>query len=282
MINHIVRFVDIGPRLHVREWHPATPPTQPPFLLVHGLSSNARTWDGLAAHLAERGHLVIAVDQRGHGLSDKPVDGYDFETISADLKRLIDALGLEKPFIAGQSWGGNVALAFAATYPGVAHGYAFVDGGFLNLGARSADFDTIWSELAPPRFDGLTADALRSYLTTAHPTWSATGITGTLANFEALPDGTMRPWLSRVNHRSILHALWQQDPTTLYPRVEEKVQIFAADDGTSWSARKRTQIDAAEAGLAQVETFWFENTAHDIHVERPARLAELMLAGSSS
>ena len=55
-----------------------------PVLLVHGLASNARLWDGVASRLAADGHPVAAVDQRGHGQSDKPDGGYDFATLTED------------------------------------------------------------------------------------------------------------------------------------------------------------------------------------------------------
>ena len=111
--------------LHVREWrhddadsNPGVDGSaKPPFVLVHGLASNARTWDEVAPILAANGHRVIAVDQRGHGLSDKPEGAYDFAAVTADLHALLDELELEKPIIAGQSWGGNVALAFGARDP---------------------------------------------------------------------------------------------------------------------------------------------------------------------
>ena len=48
-----------------------------PVVLVHGLASNLRLWDGVAEHLHAAGHTVIAVDQRGHGRSDAPDVGYD-------------------------------------------------------------------------------------------------------------------------------------------------------------------------------------------------------------
>ncbi|MDQ1426431.1 MAG: lipase, partial [Acidimicrobiaceae bacterium] len=84
-----------------------------PFLLVHGLASNARLWDGVADHLAAADHAVVTVDQRGHGQSSKPDHGYDFATVVADLVALIDALDLDRPIVAGQSWGGNVVLELA-------------------------------------------------------------------------------------------------------------------------------------------------------------------------
>lgn len=73
-----------GLRLHARCW----PGDGPAFLVVHGLSSNARTWDGVAEVLSGSGHAVTAVDQRGHGRSDKPDDGYDFATLAEDLATL--------------------------------------------------------------------------------------------------------------------------------------------------------------------------------------------------
>src|SRR5258705_76684 len=85
-----------------------------PFLLVHGLSSNARLWDGVAAHLS--GHPVYAVDLRSHGLSDRPPDGYDTATATADLDAVCAGLDLPAAIVAGQSWGGNVVGQFAARF----------------------------------------------------------------------------------------------------------------------------------------------------------------------
>src|SRR3990172_1519695 len=100
----VERLVQVrGLRLNVREW----PGTGRPFLLVHGLSANARTWDGVALILYREGYRVAAVDQRGHGLSDKPDDGYSFDEVTADLHELIGGLGLKKPVLAGQSGGGG-------------------------------------------------------------------------------------------------------------------------------------------------------------------------------
>ena len=73
-----------GPRLALRRADGAGRP----FLLVHGLSSNARLWDGPAAHLAAAGHQVVAVDQRGHGRSEQVADGYTTAQCAADLAAL--------------------------------------------------------------------------------------------------------------------------------------------------------------------------------------------------
>lgn len=156
MIEPVSRWVDIGGlKLHVREWEGRGQP----FVLLHGLASNSLTWMGVGSLLAEAGHRVVAVDQRGHGLSDKPDGGYDFDTVTDDLRRLMDALDLHQPIVAGQSWGGNVVLAFGVRHSGRACGLAFVDGGFLNLGSRFSDWETTaptfgrrrWLEPRAPR-----------------------------------------------------------------------------------------------------------------------------------
>ncbi len=107
----VVRRVTVADQvsLSVREW----PGNGQPFLLVHGLSSNARLWDEVAARLSAAGHPVTAVDLRSHGDSDAPPHGYDTATAAADLA----ALGIPGAIVAGQSWGGNVAVEFAAKHP---------------------------------------------------------------------------------------------------------------------------------------------------------------------
>ncbi len=61
---------------------------EPAILALHGLASNARWWDLVADRLVPA-HRVIAVDLPGHGLSDRPDTGYDFDTVSADLEGLL-------------------------------------------------------------------------------------------------------------------------------------------------------------------------------------------------
>lgn len=271
---YTTRHADIGLNLFVREWVGE----KRPFLLLHGLTSNSRTWTQVGDHLAAAGHRVLAVDQRGHGRSDKPESGYDFATVTADLARLIAVEGFERPYVVGQSWGGNVVLAFGAAYPSLASGLGFVDGGFLDLHSRfSGGWEQVAQELKPPNLLGTPRSALKERMQAWRPDWSDEGIEGTLDNFETLPDGTVRPWLSLDRHMEILRALWQQRPWQLYPQVQAPVLIAVAEDGATRSEAKAQQVAAAKAGLAQVQVHWLFNTAHDIHVHRPAQLAGLFL-----
>ncbi len=269
--------MDVGIRIHIRSW-PSTQKTanERAYFLVHGLASNAQTWDEVAAVLSDAGHPVAAIDQRGHGLSDKPDSGYDFDTVTQDIHRVLKQLGWERPVLVGQSWGGNVLLAFGARFPGEAQSLIFVDGGFLNLQQRGA-WERASEELRPPDLSGTPRFRIAALLCQMHPNWSETGIEATLANFEALPDGTIRPWLTLERHMRILKAMYEQDPRLLYPMIREPVLICAADDGSKKAVRKRQQVQAAIEGLKRVEVVWFQQAAHDIHVDQPAALATTIL-----
>ncbi|MBV9660980.1 MAG: alpha/beta hydrolase [Acidimicrobiales bacterium] len=258
----------------------------PPVLLVHGLASNAHLWDGVAEILAGGGHQVAAVDLRGHGRSSKPDDGYDFGTITADLRRLVDSLGWagRVPVVAGQSWGGNVVLELAARHPAATAGLVLVDGGTIDLSSRFADWPTCEAALTPPPLAGMRASEFEKLIRTHHPEWPETGIDGTLANMEVLGDGTVRPWLRRENHLRILHHLWEHHPRDTYPSVSVPVLIVMADDSANprWMAAKRDEASCAARLLPRASVQWIEGD-HDLHAQHPALVAGLIeqLAGSA-
>src|SRR5687767_10007584 len=88
----------------------------PPLLLVHGWPENWYAWRLLMPQLA-RDFEVIAVDQRGIGLSDKPQDGYDTGTLAGDLVALMDALGHQRFALVGHDTGFAISYALAADHP---------------------------------------------------------------------------------------------------------------------------------------------------------------------
>lgn len=106
------RYIDTGKlRLHA-----VVGGEGPPLLLVHGWPENWYAWRLLMPALA-RNFEVIAVDQRGVGLSDKPQDGYDTGTQAGDLVALMDALGHERFAVVGHDTGFAISYALAADHP---------------------------------------------------------------------------------------------------------------------------------------------------------------------
>ncbi|MGI5139902.1 MULTISPECIES: alpha/beta fold hydrolase [unclassified Streptomyces] len=88
----------------------------PALLLVHGWPETWYAWRLLMPTLA-KDFTVIAVDQRGVGLTDKPQDGYDTATIAGDLAALMDALGHQRFAVVGHDTGMPIAYALAADHP---------------------------------------------------------------------------------------------------------------------------------------------------------------------
>ena len=103
-----------GTAIHYLDWGG----DGPPLILIHATGFLAALWRPIAEQLAGR-FRVVAVDQRGHGDSDKPPDGYRFEAFATDLQRLIEALELEGPLAAGHSSGGTTIAVHASQHPGV-------------------------------------------------------------------------------------------------------------------------------------------------------------------
>lgn len=256
-------------------------PELTPFLLVHGLASNARLWDGVAPRLAAAGHSVAAVDLRGHGLSDKPDGGYDFATISEDLRALIAALGFERAVLVGQSWGAGVVLDFAVRHPELTRGIVLVDGGLTDLRDAFPTWDICWARLAPPQLVGLPLSDVEGYFRLNHADWPREGLEGSLANFEIRADRTIAPWLTRDHHRAILESMWGQRTADLWAALRVPALIVPVDGGESdWTKAKHAGADAAETALRASgvpgRVQWFTGD-HDIHAQRPAELAESLL-----
>lgn len=273
-----VHRVEVAPGVQLRIIAHHLERSEVPFLLVHGLASNARMWDGVATVLAAAGHPVVAVDQRGHGRSSKPDAGYDFETIVADLVALIASLGWVRPVVVGQSWGGNVAVELGAAHPQLAGAIAAVDGGFIELGDRFPTWEQCRSALAPPRLIGTPAATMEGWIRDGHPSWPETGIIGSMANFEARADGTIAPWLTFERHMMILEALYAHRPSERYSKLIVPTLLIPADTGdVAWTHDKSSAVEAALARLPDGRVRWFSPADHDIHAQHPVELAEVLL-----
>jgi pimeloyl-ACP methyl ester carboxylesterase len=264
-----------GIELAVDVWR-SMPADGPPFVLVHGLASNARIWDGVAAALVATGHPVATVDLRGHGRSSKPDGPYDVPTVAEDLATVIGVLGLDRPVVAGQSWGGNVVLELAARHPDAVRAIACVDGGWLEPSREFPDWEACRTALAPPRLAGRRLVEVEGYIRAAHRDWPETGIRGVLANFEVRPDGTIAPWLTYEHHILVLRGLWEHHPSVRYPGLAVPVLLAPADGGdTERSSRKRLAVDEAAAAIPRARVRWFMSD-HDIHAQHPDELGDVL------
>jgi non-heme chloroperoxidase len=77
----------------------------PPVVLIHGWPFDGRSWEPQLHPLLEAGYRVINYDRRGFGRSSRPSTGYDFDTLAADLDRLLTELDLRRVTLVGFSLG---------------------------------------------------------------------------------------------------------------------------------------------------------------------------------
>jgi pimeloyl-ACP methyl ester carboxylesterase len=91
----------------------------PPVVLVPGWGCSVYTYNRNMPALADAGFRAIAVDLKGHGLSDKPIasDEYTIDSLVEHLRDILDALELDRPALVGHSLGGSLIYHFASRYP---------------------------------------------------------------------------------------------------------------------------------------------------------------------
>jgi pimeloyl-ACP methyl ester carboxylesterase len=102
---------------HAVAYQEAGPADGPVVLLLHGLASDADTWDRAIGPLAGRGLHVFAVDLIGHGESDKPNSTYLLSDFAESLGHFMDAIGVPSATLCGHSFGGAIAMFFGARHP---------------------------------------------------------------------------------------------------------------------------------------------------------------------
>jgi len=274
-----------GLRFHYLNWGGAGRPV----VLLHGLASNARIWDFVAPRLAQAGLRVLALDQRSHGLSDPAPDGFDFATITRDLHAFLETLDLARPILVGHSWGASTVLSYAAARPAGPAGIVMVDGGLFAL--SEVDGMT-WAKaealLRPPDIDGLPAEdflaRVRRMLGGIYTDEIGAIL---LANFRLDEDERIYRRLPIPQHMQVAHAIYTKPTFDLFARVRGPVLVCPAAEPPR-DARAEQFLALKRAGAARlaahpnVTVRWFEDSIHDLPLQRPDALAETLLAWAAA
>ena len=90
--------------------------TGKPVVLIHGWPLNAGSWEKQESVLLDAGYQVISYDRRGFGESSKPTTGYDYDTFTADLDKLINILDLQDVTLIGFSMGTGEVTRYLSKY----------------------------------------------------------------------------------------------------------------------------------------------------------------------
>jgi pimeloyl-ACP methyl ester carboxylesterase len=259
----------------------AGPDSGSPTILLHGFPEFWYGWRHQIGPLAEAGLRIIAPDQRGYGLSDKPsgVAAYHLDRLAGDVLALADTYGFPTVRLVGHDWGGLVAWWVASHYPERIDRLAILNAPHPGIvGAYMRHHPGQWLRSAyvglfqlpglPERL--LTADrcrALRRALTT-------TSRPGAFAPAEI--DRYVEAWLQPGAMTAMLN--WYRAlvrlPRSAPPRVRVPTLILWGRQDTA------LQSGLAEASLAFCDDGriqWYERASHWLAHEEPAAVnAELM------
>jgi pimeloyl-ACP methyl ester carboxylesterase len=163
-----------GFRMHYWEW----PGAGPTIVLLHPSGFYGRIWEWVAQRLSPD-YRVLAMDQRGHGLSEQPHGGNSTASYAADVEGFCQALGLERVIVGGHSLGARAAMVFAAEHPERVAALALIGGPHYGTIVAGADVEYWQQQSARMRqrarhYD--SAEAARQVISDQYPFYSAAAL----------------------------------------------------------------------------------------------------------
>ena len=269
-----------GVRLRATRW----PGAGPPVLLLHGLASTRRFWDLVVPDVVSAGLSVLALDQRGHGDSDRPPGPYDSATVASDALTALDALGLSRAVVVGHSWGAAIALRLAALAPERVLAVVALDGGFATARSAGATRDEARRRLTPPRL-ALAPEELRSVLREGPlATWWSPAVEAALLPLFAVgEDGLARARLPFDAHMSIVDDLLDDEDEQRLEAVRCPAWLVSCEPVAApdpWGLDKAAALDRAGRRLAQPRLLRWAGAVHDVPLQWPALVSGLIRAAA--
>jgi len=104
-----------GVKIYVEDLNPESKKT---IVFLHGWPGNHNLFEYQFDKLPQLGYRCIGIDTRGFGKSDKPFNGYDYDTLSDDVRGVVETLGLRDFILAGHSTGGAIAVRYMGRHNG--------------------------------------------------------------------------------------------------------------------------------------------------------------------
>ena len=279
-----VVVVGPGDRIHFLDWGG---PSGDGVLLIHGLSGSAWAWTPVARRLRALRH-VIAMDLRGHGLSDAPTEGYDPRTFAGEVTAVAEGSGLldaaeSRVVLAGHGFGAIVA-AWAAVYQGErCAGLVLVDGGWESLESSSGmDVDEFLRGLdEPPEVMRSMTAFLADRAAFDPATWDPDQERAARASVVETHAGKVVPATRPHAVEASVRAMFEYDPLVTLPAVTAPiVALAAADDETGSRAKALTAASDARAaaGRARIRAASFGHDGHNLMRYRPEAVTAAILS----
>jgi pimeloyl-ACP methyl ester carboxylesterase len=244
-----------GIRLHYTE---AGDPSAPPVLLLHGYSDSAFSYSPIMPLLAEQAHL-FALDQRGHGQSDRPLSGYSMPDFAADVIAFMDALQLPQIILIGHSMGSLIAQEVAIAAPERITGLVLL-GSAANAGniVGISELQGFIADLSDP----VPEEFIREFqLSNAYQPLADDFLAQAVAESCKLPAYV---W------KKVLAGLMDVDNTPRLDAIRAPTLLLWGDRDSYFP---RSEQEALRKGIADATLKIYSDTGHSVHWERPKETA---------
>jgi pimeloyl-ACP methyl ester carboxylesterase len=274
-----VVVVEPGDRIHFLDWGGGEAAgVAGGSLLVHGLSNTAWTWTPVARRLRGVGH-VIAMDLRGHGLSDAPTAGYTPATFAGDVLAVAEGSGLlttadDRVVIAGHGFGAIVAAWAAAEMGERCAGLVLVDGGWESIEAASGmDVEEFLRGLdEPPEVMRSMTAYLADRQAFDPASWDADQDRAARATVVETHAGKVVPSTRPHALEASVRAMFRYDPLATLAAVTAPVVALVAgadESGSRAAALAAASAARAAAGRSRIQAASFDRVGHNLMRYRP-------------
>jgi pimeloyl-ACP methyl ester carboxylesterase len=288
----LVVTMDTGDRLHYLDWGGPADARLSPLVLIHGLAATAWAWTPIARRLRSATR-VLALDLRGHGLSESPRSGYDLESLAYDALTVMSANGygadLDGPpaVVAGHGLGAAVAVTMANVRPRSIAALALVEGGFEDLaeatGQTAADYQASIGD--PPEVLASMAAYLADRRDFDPATWDADQERAARAAVDEKHAGHVASVVRAHALRGTVEALFSYKPRAALSTVAAPVLMAVAESGAADDEtlrERRLALDdvvraRAAAGVAAPKIRVFQGAGHNLMRYRADDLSAALL-----
>lgn len=229
----------------------------PTIVLLHGLAGHSGEWRETIETLAFQ-YQVIAIDQRGHGLSSRIPSDVSRGAFAADVIAVLDACACRAPAtIVGQSMGAHTAMLVAAWHPARINRLVMVEGGVGGGGAAAAE--RLHEKLAgwPPHFKSRTE--ARDFFGGDTPSARA------WADLLELRDGHYVPHFSRATMDSVMAPIFDHEWWPEWQTLTAPAHIVLAENSRIDAAQVERMRNLQPTACLQI----IPGTGHDLHLEQP-------------
>ncbi len=269
--------VEVGAdRIHFLDW--GGPADGAGVLLIHGLGQTAWEWAPVARRL-RRVARVVAMDLRGHGLSDAPTHGYEPEKLVEDVEAVADGAGIgaDRILLGGHGFGACVAGWAAGRMGRRVAALALVDGGIEDVADIAETTPEEWLKTIgdPPE----TLRSMAAFLADRRgydpASWDADQERAARSTVVQVPAGHLVPAIHPHALEGCVRTLFAYRPRDVLAGVRVPVLALLAGDDSPERAEAlgELQLDRERAGAPRIEVRRYRGAGHNLMRYRPVEVA---------